>query len=194
MGRLLKKSMLVVGLVLLAIVAGVLSAIVRLRHFESVDDVRVGPWHSSTLIGSQQAGYVLRALVAVNGILALNREQAIYFSAERDSRGELLDGGCRYRVMGHDLPARWWSLTAYGADRFLIANPQHRYSVTKESVRFHADGSFEVTLALSADTDDWIAVQPGRFSLTLRAYGPDSRLAVAPANDALPSIEKVSCP
>ena len=92
-----------------------------------------------------KASPYLRAYVAVHGLLALGREETIYYTATNDSEGQTLDGNCSYRVEGRDLPARWWGITAYGADDFLIPNPADRYSVSMNSVARRADGTFAVS-------------------------------------------------
>ena len=40
---------------------------------------------------------------------------------------------------------------------------------------------------------NWIALDGGPFSLTLRLYNPDASVAADPAGVALPVIKKVSC-
>jgi hypothetical protein len=85
-------------------------------------DVRDGPWRTSLEAGSAQSGAVLRASVALHGLLALNRSETVYYSATTDGAGGALDARCAYRVTGRDPPARWWSITAYGADDYLIPN------------------------------------------------------------------------
>ncbi len=181
------------GCLVLAMLIGAGGAVFRLKLLDSIDDVRVGPWRSSSLIGSPQASPMLRALVAVNGILALNHAQAIYFTASADDDGQPLTGACQYRVVGHDLPARWWSVTAYGADRFLIPNAQHRYSATRDSVSRDADGAFAITIGTQPQPGDWIATQPGHFLLTLRAYAPEAILSGTPPSALLPRIERAHC-
>jgi hypothetical protein len=156
-------------------------------------DVLDGPWRTSLLTGSTQSGPVLRANVALHGLLALNRSETIYYTATTDSAGDALDGRCTYRVTGRDPPARWWSITAYGADDYLIATPSELYSVSKNSIVRRADGSFIVTVLKDANTVDQIAVGDGRFSLTLRLYNPDASVAADPAHVALPTIEKAGC-
>ena len=79
-----------------------------------------GPWTTSLYTGSSEGGPYLRARVAVHGLLALSREETVYYTALRDSDGAMLNGNCTYRLEGRDPPTRWWSITAYGADDFLI--------------------------------------------------------------------------
>jgi len=152
-----------------------------------------GPWRTSLYAGSNEGSFFLRAQVAVHGLLALNRHETIYYTAATDSGGGALAGNCTYRIAGKDPPARWWSITAYGADDFLIPNPAGRYSASMNSVTRAADGSFTVTLSKTAAKGDWIALADGRFNLSLRLYNPDGKVAADPEHVVLPTIKKVSC-
>jgi hypothetical protein len=181
-------------LVLAALVVGAGSAMLRLRFCSAINDVQNGPWRSSTLIGSSQAAPFLRAAVAMNGILALNRGETLYFSATTDEQGQPLSGACRYHVSGRDPDARWWSLTAYGTDMYLVRNPQHRYSATRDNVRRDADGRFAIELGGPPEPAPWIALPSGRFVLTLRAYNPGPALTADPAAAELPRILRGACP
>ncbi len=156
-------------------------------------EIRDGPWRTSLATGSAQGGAWLRATVALHGLLALNRSETIYYSATTDSAGTALDAHCVYRVTGRDPPARWWSITAYGGDDFLIPNPHRLYSVSKNSVRRGEDGSFAVTLRRDAARPNEIATGTAAFSLTLRLYNPGDAVAEDPAHVALPRIEKAGC-
>jgi hypothetical protein len=152
-----------------------------------------GPWKTNLLIGSSGGDMATRASVAVHGLLALNRSETIYYSTDRDSDGKALDVACTYLVAGRDPPARWWSITAYAADDYLIPNAAKRYSVSKNSVTRNAAGQFIATVSRKRFPKDWIALQNGRFNLTLRLYNPADFVAADPAHVALPSIKKVSC-
>jgi hypothetical protein len=157
----------------------------------AIDD---GPWRTSLDAGSRGGGIYLRARVAVHGLLALNRSETMYYTASQDGGGARFDGACTWRIEGRDPPARWWSITAYGADDFLIPNAAGRYSVSKNSVRRAADGRFTITLSKRPAVRNWIALADGRFNVSLRLYNPDPKVAADPQHVVLPTIEKVSCP
>jgi hypothetical protein len=133
---------------------------IRINKSGGVSD---GPWRTSHYAGSRESSPYLRAYIAVHGLLALGREETIYYTAADDSEGQTLDGNCSYRVEGRDRPARWWSITAYGADDFLIPNPADRYSVSVNSVARRADDTFAVTLSKKQAEGDWIPVTERRF-------------------------------
>ncbi len=148
---------------------------------------------SSLLVGSAASGPYLRASVAVHGLLALNRSETIYDTASTDSAGDRLDGGCTYRLVGRDPAARWWSITAYGPDDYLIPNAANRYSVSKTSIVRDVDGAFIAMVAKGQSGPNWIPVRNGAFSLSLRLYNPAAAVSADPAKAALPAIAKAAC-
>jgi hypothetical protein len=152
-----------------------------------------GPWRTSLYAGSSEGGPYLRASIALHGLLALNRHETIYYTATTDSDGNALAGNCVYLIEGRDPPARWWSITAYGADDYLIPNPAGRYSVSMNSVARRADGSFTATLSKGQGGANWIPVADGPFNVSMRLYNPDASVAADPAHVALPTIRRGTC-
>jgi hypothetical protein len=156
-------------------------------------NVSDGPWHTSLLTGSSQSGPYLRGFIAVHALLALSREETVYYIAKDDSDGHALDGHCSYRLEGRDPPSRWWSITAYGADDFLIENAADRYSVSMNSVTRRPDGTFTVALSQRQAGGDWIPVAAEAFDLMIRLYNPQAAVVTDPAGVALPTISKAGC-
>jgi hypothetical protein len=153
-----------------------------------------GPWRASTLAGSPDADLYTRARVALGGLLALNREETMYFVAATDSAGAPLRSRCSYRVSGVPPQARWWSVTAYADDLFLFPNPQRRYSVNGASAPLDAQGRFALlsgpTSPVGAQTLPWLPTPGDRgLMFTLRVYNPDPALAAAPGTLQAPRIE-----
>jgi hypothetical protein len=155
--------------------------------------VKDGPWATSLYTGSSGGGPYLRARIAVHGLLALNREETMYYTALADSDGATFDGNCTYTLEGRDPPSRWWSITAYGADDFLIPNDSDRYSVSMNSVIRNQDGSFAVMLSKTKAEGNWIPVVQGRFDLTIRLYNPQAGVIADPAQVPLPTVKRVAC-
>jgi hypothetical protein len=166
------------------------ATVIRGTESGSVSD---GPWHTSFHAGSSEGGPYLRAYIAVHGLLALSREEAVYYTAADDNDGNALDGRCVYQLEGRDPSARWWSITAYGADDFLIPQPDDRYSVSMNSVARRADGAFAITLSKAQAEGNWIPVAAGRFNLTIRLYNPQAAVVADPVHVAMPAISKVAC-
>jgi hypothetical protein len=152
-----------------------------------------GPWQTNLMAGSSEGDIYSRARVALHGLFALNRSETLYYTAQRDDDGDTLDGHCIYEIVGQDPDTRWWSITAYGADDFLIPNRANRYSVSKNSVARREDGSFIAIAARGPSGANWIPVDRGPFTLTLRLYNPGLAVQANPAGANLPSIKKTSC-
>lgn len=155
----------------------------------------LGPWRTADIIGVAGADPYMRAWVARHGIWALPRSEAMYLSADADSEGRPLDASCSYLITGAELPARWWSLTAY-RDDFWMDNSINRYSVSSMSVPRVA-GQWSVSFSPDEDGvgDAWLPsdAQPGSVNLSLRLYVPDPRVVDDSTMIAAPLIELVSC-
>ena len=113
--------------------------------------VQNGSWRTDGAAGNPRGNPYTRARVALHGFLALNARETVYYTATHDSEGQRLDGRCLYEISGHDPDARWWSITAYGPDEFLIPNPANRYSVSKTTVAREGDGAFLVQVGGAND-------------------------------------------
>jgi len=183
------------GWAMLGLVCGLGIAVGRSYWLSNFNEVSVGPWQASSSLGSRDAGRLARAGLALNGILALNRHEALYYFAESDSGGRRLSGRCAYRIEGEDPDARWWSLTVYGPDRFLVRNPQHRYSADRNSVTRRDGRRFVVRLDRDLDwvDRDWIALPAGDFFVALRLYNPADDSVNAPQTARLPEIVRERC-
>ena len=159
--------------------------------------VRVGPWTGSTLTGSTDADMYTRAKVALDGPMALGRDETVYYMARHDDAGQLLRSACSYRVEGLPPPARWWSITAYADDLFLFDAPNRQYSLNDSTARLDASGRFALVTGHKAmEGWHWLPT-PGQrgLVLTLRLYNPAPDLQVAPERLQPPSIKAIgACP
>lgn len=193
----MKLALKLVASFTIALVLGAGSAFLFVRSGGLGSDVSVGPWETDLTIGSTQADPYTRARVAVAGLLALNRNETIYFTAGRDDAGDKLRASCSYKITGVDPLARWWSITLYGEDHYLVPNPQNRYSVGGETVQRNADGSFVISVGPEETGGNWIPTGDGQngdtFTLTLRLYNPDEKAARDPGGISLPQIAKEAC-
>lgn len=189
----------------LAIALGAGSAWLVVRSQLDRGGVSAGAWRTSTLAGSTHADIYTRAVVAVGALLALNREETVYYVATADSEGRPLRSRCRYRLSGPAPDARWWSVTAYAEDRFLFDAPGRRYSVNGRNVTLDTQGRFSfetgptpppegAALASSspAGATPWLPTPGDRgLSFTLRLYNPAPELVANPASLAAPRIERL---
>ena len=104
-------------------------------------------WYGSRVTGSADAGPWLRARVAVSGLLALTRDQAIYFTRKTDDAGARFSEQCRYQVTGGALPGKWWSVTVYAVDNYLPRNNDDALSFDATEVKTDANGNWSAMLS-----------------------------------------------
>lgn len=180
---------------LVALVLGLGSAWWTLRQGVAAATVRNGAWQTSRETGSPDAGMYIRAQVAVAGLLALSQQEAMYYRAASDDAGNPLVGDCDFLVEGSDPATRWWSLTAYAADHFLIPNPVERYSFSRTTVGRESDGRYRIVVSARPHEGNWLPVAPGApFDLTLRLYNPEPSLLADLSGAPLPRITRIGCP
>jgi hypothetical protein len=181
----------------LSIALGLLSAWEAVRSGFAGGEFRSGPWSTSFVTGSPDADLYTRARVAVGGLLALAPSETVYFTAQEDAEGEPLDARCDYRVEGEELPARWWSVTLYGADQFLVANDAGRYSFSQTTLARAPGGPWSLAVSSEPKGGNWLPAgrsgASGPFSLTLRLYNPAPAVYERPEALALPRIAREGC-
>jgi len=159
--------------VIVGIAIGVASAYLILELGVGVERVKNGIWKTSLVMSSERGNPYTRAWVAKNFLYALNSSEAIYFETDVDDEGRKLDRGYSYKVVGKDLPARWWSITVYGEDNFLIPNEYDKYSVTSANV-VRRNGSWTVYISKDPREENWIPLRgEGGFIIVIRLYNPD---------------------
>jgi hypothetical protein len=152
-------------------------------------------WSGSTLAGSTGADPWTRAQIAVRGLLALNKSQAIYLTTHIDSSGAALRADCRYRVSGAAMPGRWWSVTVYAADNFLPLNDDNALSFDATEVKPDAGGQWSAMLAPKAEGDGaWASTRnAGNYDVTLRVYNPTPEAQADFGRIPVPTITKLDC-
>ena len=124
------------------------------------------------------------------------QDEAIYFVAGTDDDGDPLMANQEYEVVlvaTTRLPARWWSITAYGKDHFLIKNRLNKFSVNVRNVESGCGGAgagagagVGVGVGVGVDvgpetTEGW------RFVFTYRDVAADG---IEPTETILPMGEK----
>lgn len=174
------------------LLAGAGSALVTMR--QGMGQVAPG-WLGSRVTGSAAADPWTRASVALTGLLALDKRQAIYFVRKTDAAGSPLDARCRYRLSGGPMPGRWWSVTAYAEDSFLPQNRDGALSIDATRVRKGAGGAWQALVAPTPQPGmDWISTRnAGHFDLTLRIYNPDARAVADFATIPFPRVDRIDC-
>lgn len=180
----------VCGAIGLAIGGGI--AIQQIRAGSLGSMKAIGPWQTGTDFGTARADAHTRAVVALRGLLALPAQEARYYNAATDNAGDPLDGRCRYRVTGGRMPARWWSLTLYDPEGYLVPNQANRFSIASAAIADPA--RWEILVAPAEQAGAWLPTgRATRFELTLRAYLPDDGGTGSMTREQLPGIVKEGC-
>ena len=151
------------------------------------------------MLGQYGTHYNIRAVVAMVGLGANWPADAMYPQARVDAQGQALNGSHRYRL--HFSPAQlppvraFWSVTAYGADDFLIANPLNRYALgDRDPLLFNADGSLDLWIQAQAPAGEqqrnWLPVKADApFLLNARLYWP--RESALNGEWGMPAVERL---
>jgi hypothetical protein len=169
-------------------------AITQLRSVGMGQQVTNGPWTTNTDQGTQDATALSRARVALFGLLALPAKEAMYFVARTDSKGSQLNGRCTYTVSGAGMDARWWSITLYEGEGWLVKNAANRWSVGSSAAAPDAQGNWSFTVSPHKSEGAWLPTGSiPQFDLTLRTYHPHGALLNDPAKAKLPKIIKEAC-
>ena len=190
----MKKILKWAGFVLAVCLTGVLATKPIIAQMIDRTAIRNGPWRTSVNAGSVDANIYERAAVAVAGLYALAKEETIYYTAFTDSAGVPLESRCDYTLTGRPFPARWWSLTMYGADHYLVGNSANIYSRHASNLEFEPDRSYRVQVSSQAKPRNWLpAPEDGEFSITLRLYNPEAAIRENLATVELPGIQRETC-
>jgi hypothetical protein len=180
--------------VVVALLVGVTSAYVAVEWGGSRAVYHVGPWTVDTSMGSPRADLYSRARTSLHALMALEKKETLYYIATHDSSGALLRGDCTYLVAGEDPAARWWSITAYGADHYLVPNDANVFSFSKTTVGRRETGDFLIRVSAQQKPGNWLPVRAGdAFDLTLRLYNPERRVYEQPWAAALPAVTMEGC-
>jgi hypothetical protein len=138
-------------------------------------------------LGQFGQDYLMRAGVALAGLGALPREEAVYFRAV-PPRGGYAFPGDSYRLRLLGVPADgFWSLTMYEATAdgqfFLTPNPIGRYAIGDRTPGLQKDADGALTIWISranpgpVRASNWLpAPAKSPFALTFRAYVPLAEL------------------
>ena len=180
--------------IIAGIVLGAASAWATLAVGRDNFSERYGAWTHNRAAGSTAAGPYTRAIIAMEGLLALSAREALYFNLAEDQDGRPLTESCIYELLGRELDARWWSVTLYADDDFLVQNNDLAYSIDASRVRLGPGGAWRARIApVRGDAAYWLSSRGARrdFSLTLRVYNPQRHFRARA--DTLPVLNRLSC-
>ena len=185
----------VLGAAALGIALGLAATQAAVKDGLGFDQIRAGPWTSSSNAGSQKADPYVKAVLARRAEVPLGLAEGLTFVARTDSAGRRLSGACDYRVGGDTPAARYWTLTVTTPRGELIANAARRYGFTSAEIVRDSKGRFQINVSRSARPGNWLPNgAAGPFALMLEIY--DSPItAIASTLDAksLPTIVKQRC-
>ncbi len=180
--------------ILLGVIGGAGLAIAQVRGAGSQKQITNGPWTTNLDQGTADASALTRARVALFGLLALPAKEAMYYSARTDSDGAPLNGACTYTVKGGELDARWWSITLYKGEGWLVKNEANRWSVGGNAPVRDGAGNWSFTVSPEKPEGLWLPTgNTPAFDLTLRTYHPKGALLSDPTKAKLPTIKKERC-
>lgn len=187
-----RRMVTALGVVAVGAMLGVGSAYIAVTRLAAAAPGGGGPWSADRDVGVVDAGPYLRARIAISGLFALSRKEAIYFRADRDDLGRPLTSRCDYEITGRAPAARWWSITAYGADYFLIPNDAGRYSFNSGNISLDGEGAFRILASPAPAVGNWLPTGDAeRIYFLLRVYNPPPEIAQAPLSLDLPGIAPV---
>lgn len=138
-------------------------------------------WVYTTRSGTYGTDYLYRAAIAQCCVGENLPQDAVYPALSSDSEGRPLDGSHKY-VLHFDKGAlppvdAFWSVTAYDADGYFIANPIKRQAVgDRSNLAANADGSIDLYIQSDSPGSDkeanWLPVGKAPFTLLMRLYSP----------------------
>lgn len=145
--------------------------------------------------------YLTRAVAAMIGIYGNAAEEYLGVGYTADSEGQAFDGRQSYRIRfapgGLPPVGAFWSITAYTADRFVYANPLHRYGISSRMLGdLTKDPDGGVTLLVQHASPgpgreaNWLPVPATPFGLTFRTYQPGE--AIRSGRWTAPPVVRVS--
>lgn len=154
-----------------------------------------GVWSTSLNYGIASADPLTRAAVARRGLLALPKTETVYWAASTDSEGKALDGSCTYAMTGKALDSRWWSVTYYDRQGYLVANPARLFSFSGAAVTPDEKPGWKVTIGPNKPpSGHWLPSAKGQgFELTLRMYNPGVAFMKEPKAAELPVLKREDC-
>ncbi len=185
---------------IIILIIAALETVIAIKIYPKVAFVKNDIWTILPSPGDPDRSIYTRAAVAAAGTFASKKPEQAYYQTEIDIEDQPLNGNCLYRLSGEDIESRWWSITAYANDGFLIENTEKLYSYNSETINYTANGGFEIYFLGDNDfisdvsNENWLRVnQDENFNVSLRIYYPGEEFFSNLRRVNLPIIEKVKC-
>jgi hypothetical protein len=185
---------------IIILIIAALETVIAIKIYPKVAFVKNDIWTILPSPGDPDRSIYTRAAVAAAGTFASKKPEQAYYQTEIDIEDQPLNGNCLYRLSGEDIESRWWSITAYANDGFLIENTEKLYSYNSETINYNANGGFEIYFLGDNDfisdvsNENWLRVnQDENFNVSLRIYYPGEEFFSNLRRVNLPIVEKVKC-
>jgi hypothetical protein len=134
-------------------------------------------------MGTYGKNYIIRAIVARNGLTANTPEEAVYFLTRMDSQHKTITGAKKYTMTFKQTPPftepAFWALRMYDATNYYpVPNPINRYVLGSDTpdLKKNPDGSVTIYLQRESPGKDkeanWLSTPTGPFLLILGTYAP----------------------
>ena len=185
---------------IIILIIAALETVIAIKIYPKIAFVKNDIWTILPSPGDPDRSIYTRAAVAAAGTFASKKPEQAYYQTEIDIEDQPLNGNCLYKLSGDDIESRWWSITAYANDGFLIENTEKLYSYNSETINYNANGGFEIYFLGDNDfisdvsNENWLRVnQDENFNVSLRIYSPGEEFFSNLRRVNLPIIEKVKC-
>lgn len=174
--KILKNLLLLV----LALLVGAGIAVYRIADFERSDAF----FHNGSWMGSKN-------LPLGKDPLLTTQITVFALFAKRDKNNEIFDSSNDYTISGniHQISAKYWSITAYGSDLYLIPNAPKRFSFNNSTIQTDSLGNFTISVSHQPRSGNWLPTPDhASFNLVLRIYKGDKYFLERLDTTSLPEI------
>ena len=151
-------------------------------------DIENGAWKGILIYPKDSLNFYNKAYIALKSPFMLNSLNALYFTAEYDSDGNIFSGECEYKIQGNRISARVWSLSVYEKN---LKNQVNSYS--SENTKMNSNNTFTIYIGSTKKEHNWIKVGDQPFKIVLRIYNPHSTILNNLNSISMPSIIKEKC-
>ncbi|HXX02815.1 MAG TPA: DUF1214 domain-containing protein [Xanthobacteraceae bacterium] len=155
----------------------------------------IGAWTAWPKSGSPDIDPYARAAIARNGELPVGAGDGVAFYAHTDDAGNAFDGRCTFVVSGMTPAARYWTLTLYDAQGWLVANSLDRHGFTSAEILRQPDGRFAISVGPRARSGNWLPTGGiEQFVLVWRLYDtPIGVASLTTKEGPMPAVARRGC-
>ncbi len=154
----------------------------KMRNISQVQDG--GTWMVGTDITSHD-DWLFRACAGYKWVWGDLYSEIIYPMVWTDEKGDDLSGQSEYTIhfeKGHHPDARYWQITMYDLDGFLVANPIKRYGIGNMNTDLDVNEDGSITIFVQRESpekelaNNWLPSPEGGYLLMMRMYQPGEKM------------------